>query len=403
MDDELPNPDEVLYLALDACDAGTMHRLPEPHCPNLGRPARRGSGGRDRSRRTAPSSVPPGSLRHGPRGREAPLLQLGPGRRGRVRPPAHQPTRGPGHAVLGDPLGPTDAASPSSTCPTPTSQLLQRRLAQGVGLPRPAPRRRRRSRPRLLDELDELAGGDHPYGTHAPPAGDDQFAPCDYVDASRAHRTLDEQRQLFDLIARRARGQAARVAPPPRAGRVGPLPRRSSARRTASGHQLWHVHDPQTTLATTRPHGRSSATPWSRSTSRLDAVVGHMLRRPAPTPRATSTCPRHAGALRRRPPPRRGARPDRPARPRRGGRARVDRATPPPGRIARGRDGPRHPMGAVADGPGAGRTHPGTGHPRRPSLVPDPEQHRRGGDPLQPGRTRAAGTVRSERSARLPR
>ncbi|HKY66671.1 MAG TPA: alkaline phosphatase family protein, partial [Acidimicrobiales bacterium] len=128
--------------------------------------------------------------------------------------------------------------------------------------------------PELLDELNGITGG-HPYGSCPPPRSDDQFAPCDYTLRAGVHRTLDEQRQLFDLIVA---GVEAK--------------RRASLHVLASGgwdiflsilgeshcvgHQLWHVHQedhPRHDPAARRILGD----PVVEIYKRLDTVVGDHL------------------------------------------------------------------------------------------------------------------------------
>ncbi len=53
----------------------------------------------------------------------------------------------------------------------------------------------------ILEELDALVGR-HPYGSMTHPRGDAAFAPCDYTLRAGNIRTLEEQRQLLALMLR---------------------------------------------------------------------------------------------------------------------------------------------------------------------------------------------------------
>lgn len=123
----------------------------------------------------------------------------------------------------------------------------------------------------LIEELEARTGG-HPYGTMDPPGADSQFTPCDWTRRAGARRTIDEDRQLRDLMLE---GLAAKE--------------RASVRLLASGgwgvfatvigethgvgHQLWHLHDP------THPRHDPAARavigdPVEQVYERADALVG---------------------------------------------------------------------------------------------------------------------------------
>ena len=126
----------------------------------------------------------------------------------------------------------------------------------------------------LVDQLDDLVGG-HTYGTMPPPRGDDQFAPCDYVLRAGPHRTLDEQRQLYDLILRGldAKRQASLHL---LAQGEWDLFVSVLGESHCVGHQLWHVHDvdhPRHDPAARRLLGDPLADVYVR----LDAIVGEHL------------------------------------------------------------------------------------------------------------------------------
>jgi predicted AlkP superfamily phosphohydrolase/phosphomutase len=128
--------------------------------------------------------------------------------------------------------------------------------------------------PDLVDDLDELTGG-HPYGAMPPPRGEDQFAPCDYVVRAGPRRTLDEERQVYDLIVRGldAKRQASLHL---LAQGAWDLFVSVIGESHCVGHQLWHVHDVD--------HPRHDPTarrllgdPLVEVYARLDAVVGEHI------------------------------------------------------------------------------------------------------------------------------
>ncbi len=126
----------------------------------------------------------------------------------------------------------------------------------------------------LVDHLDGLIGG-HPYGTAPPPRGDDQFAPCDYVVRAGPQRTLDEERQVYDLILR---GLDAKRQASLHLLEEGAWDLFVSVvgESHCVGHQLWHVHDvdhPRHDPAARRLLGD----PLVEVYARLDAVVGEHL------------------------------------------------------------------------------------------------------------------------------
>jgi predicted AlkP superfamily phosphohydrolase/phosphomutase len=130
------------------------------------------------------------------------------------------------------------------------------------------------SPPELRAELDALVGG-HPYGTMAPPGEDDQFAPCDYTLRAGPVRTLDEERQIYGLIRRGI--EAKRDASLHLLGQGGwDLFVSVIGESHCAGHQLWHVHDldhPRHDPAARRLLGDPLVDVYSR----LDAVVGEHL------------------------------------------------------------------------------------------------------------------------------
>ncbi|MFM8267250.1 MAG: alkaline phosphatase family protein, partial [Ilumatobacteraceae bacterium] len=96
--------------------------------------------------------------------------------------------------------------------------------------------------PALLDELDQLVGR-HPLGCRDHPGGSDAFAPCDYTLRDGAYRNLDEEHRLADLL--RAGVDAKHRAT------VHLLDKERwdlfisvLGEGHCAGHQFWHVHDP---------------------------------------------------------------------------------------------------------------------------------------------------------------
>ena len=130
--------------------------------------------------------------------------------------------------------------------------------------------------PELLAELDREFGR-HPYGCMDHPDGHDAFAPCDYTLRAGQHRTLVEERQLYDVMLR---GIVAK-----RAVSLSILDRGSwdlfltvLGEGHCVGHQFWHVHDEQ------HPRHDPSARallgdPVEEVYARLDAVLGDHLER----------------------------------------------------------------------------------------------------------------------------
>ncbi len=251
--------------------------------------------------------------------------------------------------------------------------------------------------PEVLDELDGITGG-HPYGSCPPPRDDDQFAPCDYTLRAGVHRTLDEQRQLFDLIVAGVEAKRRASLHLLEAGGWD-LFLSVFGESHCVGHQLWHVHQedhPRHDPAARRILGD----PVLEVYQRLDAVVGDHLAQVD----GDTTCYVHlshgmqshfdgdhlldevlAATRRRRPVT--GA--DRVAHPHRAlgprpcsgircpaAAAACRRGCPPPRRGRASADG---------DQPWA---------PSGPSLVPDPEQHRRERGAVQRDR---AGPLRARR------
>ena len=167
-----------------------------------------------------------------------------------------------------------------------------------------------RSYPASLVEELEARVGSHPYGTREPPGAESQFTPCDYTLRAGPHRTLDEERQLLDLmlegVAAKERASVALLDRGDWDAFVTVI-----GEPHGVGHQLWHVHDPS------HPRHDPAARavfgdPVEQVYERIDALD----RRGRPRRRARSRdlhppVPRHAAAPRRRPPHRRGAAKDR--------------------------------------------------------------------------------------------
>lgn len=131
----------------------------------------------------------------------------------------------------------------------------------------------------ILAELDGLVGG-HPYGSQAPPGNESAFAPCDYTHRASRLRTLDEERQLLDVILAGvdAKGRASQH-----------LLQQGGwdafitvvGESHCVGHQLWHVHDethPRHDLATRMVLGD----PVEQVYERLDTLIGEHVHAAGP-------------------------------------------------------------------------------------------------------------------------
>lgn len=83
--------------------------------------------------------------------------------------------------------------------------------------------------------------GAHPYGSRPQP-DNGQLAPCDYTLREAQHRTIEEERQLFNLMMA---GLQAKEAASTTLLREGPwdLYAATIGETHCVGHQLWHVHD----------------------------------------------------------------------------------------------------------------------------------------------------------------
>ena len=130
--------------------------------------------------------------------------------------------------------------------------------------------------PELLDELDRVVGR-HPVGCRVHPQGADAFAPCDYTMRASMNRTLDEERQLADLI--RA-GVDAKHRASVHVLDQGPWDLFATVLGEAHcvGHQFWHLHDPshpRFDAASQRVVGDLVEDVYER----LDGVLGDLLSR----------------------------------------------------------------------------------------------------------------------------
>ncbi len=128
----------------------------------------------------------------------------------------------------------------------------------------------------LLDELDRTIGR-HPLGCRDHPHGAEAFSPCDYTLRDGPTRTLDEERQLVDLI--RA-GIDAKHRASLQVIEQGPWDLFATVLGEAHcvGHQFWHVHDdahPRHDPAARRLLGD----PVEDVYVRLDRVLGDLLAR----------------------------------------------------------------------------------------------------------------------------
>lgn len=133
--------------------------------------------------------------------------------------------------------------------------------------------------PELLGELDQLVGR-HPVGCLVHPDGHDAFAPCDSVHRASGYRTLDEERQFFDLLRR---GIDAKEQVSTHLLGQGPWDLFATVMGEGHcvGHQLWHVHDPS--------HPRHDPAtrallgdPVEAVYEQLDGVLGELLARVDP-------------------------------------------------------------------------------------------------------------------------
>lgn len=130
--------------------------------------------------------------------------------------------------------------------------------------------------PELLADLEQRVGR-HPYGSMAHPAGSDAFAPCDYTLRTGPRRTRDEERQLIDLL--RAGTDVKRELSLAVLD-DGPWDLFVSVQGESHcvGHQLWHLHDES------HPRHDPAARallgdPVVEVYQRLDATLGEHLRR----------------------------------------------------------------------------------------------------------------------------
>ena len=392
--DERRRPARVLYLGLDACDPGLDGRA------GRGRASARtsvgllaecgGRGDRGPLRHLRRVHLDDRRHRHWRSGRHR-YYNWVQRRRGPLRLPARPararrsarpfwetlsergPThRGPRRAPLRDPRRPSTASSSRSGVAT-------------TGTTAPP-----RSHPSCATSWTRSPAAITPTAAWPAPRGDDQFAPCDYTRASRRPSHARRGAPAPRPDPRRGRGQAARLAAPPRAGRLGPLPRRSWASRTASATSSG-TSTTSTTRATTRPRAGSSAIRWWRCTSASTPSSASTWHAAGPD----TTCYVHLShgmqrALRRRPPARRGAprasTTTTAARVTTGWRTRAARwacdALPairgeaPPAARRRGPP-PAHRRPRHRRSRSRHRTS------RRPALVPGPQQHRRGRGAVQ--------------------
>ena len=133
----------------------------------------------------------------------------------------------------------------------------------------------------LADEMTERFGA-HPVGTLPPPRpGFDQFAPCDYHHRAGPHRTVDENRALWDDIVE---GHARKRAVSLHLLDQGPwdLFMAVFGESHCTGHQLWSVHDTNHPWHSAESVERLGGDPLLEIYRRMDATVGLHLERLGP-------------------------------------------------------------------------------------------------------------------------
>ncbi|MFL6204920.1 MAG: glycosyltransferase [Acidimicrobiales bacterium] len=279
MDDRPPTTARVLYVALDACDAATMVDLARAGaCPNIARLLAEGA--------VVETVAPYGTFVGSTWKSFATGLEVGHHRyhnwvqlaEGQYdfRPTSPRESGG-------TPFWETLSARGRSVCvlDVPHSELPSE--LHGILLKEWGCHDRHHGTAsfpaELLDELAQ-AVGDHPYGSCPPPRGEDQFAPCDYTLRDGVHRTLDEQRRLFELITQGL--DAKRRASLHLLDRGGwDLFISVVGESHCVGHQLWHVHQqdhPRHDAAARRLLGD----PVLEVYRRLDGVIGEHLDRAGP-------------------------------------------------------------------------------------------------------------------------
>ena len=265
---------KVLYLALDACDPGRWWTSPRAgHCPN--------SPGLLATRRAVETVAPYGTFVGSTwmtittgTGGPAPLLQLGADRRGPLRPAPPAPGRRGAPRSGRRSRTAAGAIAVLRRPPLRRAAVVQRRLREGVGLPRPPPRHGQSFPAELLASSTSSSAVTRTAAC-APPPATTQFAPCDYTHPRRAASHARRGAAALDLILRGLDAKhRRRSTSSSRAG--GTCSSTVLGESHCVGHQLWHVHDvdhPRHDPAARR----SSAIPSWRSTRASTPPVGEHL------------------------------------------------------------------------------------------------------------------------------